>query len=154
MVIIHEPVRVGRAFHRHQLRGGERGGGWLSRPKARRRERQEAQGHAEGAAEGARHRLFSSSYLTGTARVAGLRCRVSPWTETPEHRVQRHVPRGGASLMPPVLGLSRRLGRREGARAPVFLLMRHFVHQCARRMHKTIETMAADTMQGLMRYAW
>src|SRR5262245_63314311 len=56
--------------------------------------------------------------------------------------------------MPPVLGLSRRLGRREGARAPVFLLMRHFVHQCARRMHKTIETIASDTMQGLMRYAW
>src|SRR5262245_7034497 len=73
MVIIHETVRMGRAFHRHQLRGGERVGGWLSRPKARRRERQEAQGHAEGAAEGARHRLFSSSYLTGTARVAGLR---------------------------------------------------------------------------------
>src|SRR5215510_16191131 len=81
-------------------------------------------------------------------------CRVSPWTETPEHRVQRHVPRGGASLMPPVLGLSRRLGRREGARAPVFLLMRHCVHPCARRMPQTMETIASDTMQGLMRYAW
>src|SRR5262245_12513401 len=55
--------------------------------------------------------------------------------------------------MPPVLGLSRGLGRREGARAPVFLLMRHFVHPCARRMPKTLETIASDTMQGLMRYA-
>jgi formate hydrogenlyase transcriptional activator len=34
------------------------------------------------------------------------------------------------------------------------LLVRHFVHQFARRMHKTIETIASDTMQGLMRYAW
>src|SRR5262245_13068584 len=56
--------------------------------------------------------------------------------------------------MPPVLGLSRRLGRREGARAPVFLLMRHCVHPCARRMPQTMETIASDTMQGLMRYAW
>src|SRR5262245_12025434 len=56
--------------------------------------------------------------------------------------------------MPPVLGLSRRLGRREGARAPVFLLMRHLVHQCARRMPKTLETIVSDTMQGFMRYAW
>src|SRR5215510_14417026 len=32
--------------------------------------------------------------------------------------------------------------------------MRHFVHQCARRMPKTIETIASDPMQGLMRYAW
>src|SRR5262249_60161230 len=34
------------------------------------------------------------------------------------------------------------------------LLVRHFVQQCARRMHKTIDTIASDTMQGLMRYAW
>jgi formate hydrogenlyase transcriptional activator len=34
------------------------------------------------------------------------------------------------------------------------LLVRHFVQQCARRMHKTIDTIAADTMQGLRRYAW
>ena len=34
------------------------------------------------------------------------------------------------------------------------LLVRHFVQQFARRMHKTIETIASDTMQGLMRYAW
>jgi len=34
------------------------------------------------------------------------------------------------------------------------LLVRHFVHQCARRMHKTIDTIASDTMQGLTQYAW
>jgi len=32
--------------------------------------------------------------------------------------------------------------------------VRHFVQQCARRLHKTIDTIASDTMQGLMRYAW
>jgi hypothetical protein len=34
------------------------------------------------------------------------------------------------------------------------LLVRYFVRQCARCMHKTIDTIAFDTMQGLMRYAW
>jgi formate hydrogenlyase transcriptional activator len=34
------------------------------------------------------------------------------------------------------------------------LLVRHFVHQYARRLHKTIETIPADTMQALCRYAW
>jgi formate hydrogenlyase transcriptional activator len=34
------------------------------------------------------------------------------------------------------------------------LLVRHFVQQFARRMHKIIETIPSDTMQGLMRYAW
>jgi formate hydrogenlyase transcriptional activator len=34
------------------------------------------------------------------------------------------------------------------------LLVRHFVQQCARRMHKTIETIPCDTMQGLIRYTW
>jgi formate hydrogenlyase transcriptional activator len=34
------------------------------------------------------------------------------------------------------------------------LLVRHFVQQFARSMHKTIDTIASDTMQGLMRYAW
>jgi len=34
------------------------------------------------------------------------------------------------------------------------LLVRHFVQQFARRLHKTIDTIASDTMQGLMRYAW
>jgi len=34
------------------------------------------------------------------------------------------------------------------------LLVRHFAQQFARRMHKTIETIPSDTMQGLLRYAW
>jgi formate hydrogenlyase transcriptional activator len=34
------------------------------------------------------------------------------------------------------------------------LLVRHFAQQFARRMHKTIETIPADTMQGLIRYPW
>ena len=34
------------------------------------------------------------------------------------------------------------------------LLVRHFAQQFARRMHKTIETIPADTMQGLLQYAW
>jgi formate hydrogenlyase transcriptional activator len=34
------------------------------------------------------------------------------------------------------------------------LLVRHFVQQFARRMHKTIETIPADTMQGLIQYSW
>jgi formate hydrogenlyase transcriptional activator len=34
------------------------------------------------------------------------------------------------------------------------LLVRHFAQQFARRMHKTIETVSADTMQGLLRYPW
>src|SRR5262249_13564452 len=34
------------------------------------------------------------------------------------------------------------------------LLVRHSVHQFPRRMHKTIDTIASDTMQGLMRYTW
>jgi formate hydrogenlyase transcriptional activator len=34
------------------------------------------------------------------------------------------------------------------------LLVRHFAQQFARRMHKTIETISSDTMQGLMRYPW
>ncbi len=34
------------------------------------------------------------------------------------------------------------------------LLVRHFVQQFARRMHKTIETIPADTMQAFLRYAW
>jgi formate hydrogenlyase transcriptional activator len=34
------------------------------------------------------------------------------------------------------------------------LLVRHFVQQCARRLHKMIDTIPADTMQGLIQYAW
>jgi formate hydrogenlyase transcriptional activator len=34
------------------------------------------------------------------------------------------------------------------------LLVRHFTQQFARRMHKTIEAVPADAMQGLMRYPW
>jgi formate hydrogenlyase transcriptional activator len=34
------------------------------------------------------------------------------------------------------------------------LLVRHFAQQFARRMHKTIETIPSDTMQGLLRYPW
>jgi formate hydrogenlyase transcriptional activator len=34
------------------------------------------------------------------------------------------------------------------------LLVRHFAQQFARRLHKTIETIPSDTMQGLLRYAW
>jgi formate hydrogenlyase transcriptional activator len=34
------------------------------------------------------------------------------------------------------------------------LLVRHFVQQFARRMHKTIETIPADTMQALFQYPW
>jgi len=34
------------------------------------------------------------------------------------------------------------------------LLVRHFAQQFARRMHKTIETIPSDTMQGLVRYPW
>jgi formate hydrogenlyase transcriptional activator len=34
------------------------------------------------------------------------------------------------------------------------LLVRHFAQQFARRLHKTIETIPADTMQALMRYPW
>jgi formate hydrogenlyase transcriptional activator len=34
------------------------------------------------------------------------------------------------------------------------LLVRHFVQQFARRMHKLIETIPSDTMQGLIRYPW
>jgi formate hydrogenlyase transcriptional activator len=34
------------------------------------------------------------------------------------------------------------------------LLVRHFVQQCARRLHKTIDTIPFDTMQGLRQYAW
>jgi formate hydrogenlyase transcriptional activator len=34
------------------------------------------------------------------------------------------------------------------------LLVRHFAQQFARRMHKTIETIPSDTMQGLTRYPW
>ena len=34
------------------------------------------------------------------------------------------------------------------------LLVRHFVQQFARRMHKTIETIPADTMQALLQYPW
>ena len=34
------------------------------------------------------------------------------------------------------------------------LLVRHFVHQFARRLHKTMDTIASDTMQGLVQYAW
>jgi formate hydrogenlyase transcriptional activator len=34
------------------------------------------------------------------------------------------------------------------------LLVRHFAQQFARRMHKTIETIPADTMQGLLQYSW
>jgi formate hydrogenlyase transcriptional activator len=34
------------------------------------------------------------------------------------------------------------------------LLVRHFAQQFARRMHKTIETIPSDTMQGLIRYPW
>jgi len=34
------------------------------------------------------------------------------------------------------------------------LLVRHFAQQFARRMHKTIETIPSDTMQGLIRYSW
>jgi len=33
--------------------------------------------------------------------------RVSPWTETPEHRVKSHIPLGGASGIPLVLWVSR-----------------------------------------------
>ena len=34
------------------------------------------------------------------------------------------------------------------------LLVRHFAQQFARRLHKTIETIPSDTMQGLLRYPW
>jgi len=34
------------------------------------------------------------------------------------------------------------------------LLVRHFAQQFARRLHKPIETIPADTMQGLIRYPW
>jgi formate hydrogenlyase transcriptional activator len=34
------------------------------------------------------------------------------------------------------------------------LLVRHFTQQFARRMHKTIETIPSDTMQGLIQYPW
>jgi formate hydrogenlyase transcriptional activator len=34
------------------------------------------------------------------------------------------------------------------------LLVRHFVQQFTRRMHKTIETIPADTMQALIQYPW
>ena len=34
------------------------------------------------------------------------------------------------------------------------LLVRHFARQFARRMHKTIETIPAGTMQALIRYPW
>lgn len=34
------------------------------------------------------------------------------------------------------------------------LLVRHFAQQFARRMHKAIETIPSDTMQGLLRYPW
>ena len=34
------------------------------------------------------------------------------------------------------------------------LLVRHFAQQFARRMHKTIETIPSDTMQGLIQYPW
>jgi formate hydrogenlyase transcriptional activator len=34
------------------------------------------------------------------------------------------------------------------------LLVRHFVQQFARRMHKTIETIPADTMQAFLEYPW
>jgi formate hydrogenlyase transcriptional activator len=34
------------------------------------------------------------------------------------------------------------------------LLVRYFTQQFARRLHKTIETIPADTMQGLIRYPW
>ena len=34
------------------------------------------------------------------------------------------------------------------------LLVRHFVQQFARRMHKTIETIPADTMQAFLQYPW
>jgi formate hydrogenlyase transcriptional activator len=34
------------------------------------------------------------------------------------------------------------------------LLVRHFAQQFARRLHKTIETIPSDTMQGLIRYPW
>jgi formate hydrogenlyase transcriptional activator len=34
------------------------------------------------------------------------------------------------------------------------LLVRHFAQQFARRAHRTIETISADTMQGLIQYPW
>ena len=34
------------------------------------------------------------------------------------------------------------------------LLVRHLAQQFARRLHKTIETIPSDTMQGLIRYPW
>jgi formate hydrogenlyase transcriptional activator len=34
------------------------------------------------------------------------------------------------------------------------LLVRHFAQQFARRMHKTIETIPSDAMQGLIQYSW
>jgi formate hydrogenlyase transcriptional activator len=34
------------------------------------------------------------------------------------------------------------------------LLVRHFAQQFARRLHKTIETIPSDTMQGLIHYPW
>jgi formate hydrogenlyase transcriptional activator len=34
------------------------------------------------------------------------------------------------------------------------LLVRHFAQQFARRLHKTIETIPADIMQGLLQYPW
>jgi formate hydrogenlyase transcriptional activator len=34
------------------------------------------------------------------------------------------------------------------------LMVRHFAQQFARRLHKTIETIPSDTMQGLIRYPW
>jgi len=34
------------------------------------------------------------------------------------------------------------------------LLVRHFVHQFARRMNRTIETIPSETMHALVRYPW
>jgi len=34
------------------------------------------------------------------------------------------------------------------------LLVRHFVQQCAHRLHKPIETIPADTMQAFLQYPW
>src|SRR5262249_45244390 len=82
-----------------------------------------------GDASARRHRvqpkvLRRVRYIAGSPLLIGLLlpvllvsdCRVAPWTATPEPRVQRHVPRRGASLMPPGLELARGRGRRAGAR--------------------------------------
>ena len=39
-------------------------------------------------------------------------------------------------------------------REDIPLLVRHFVQQCARRMNRTIDTIASETMEALVRHPW